>query len=204
MSESEASSTIANTTSVGLLDRARHHDSQAWQRLVDLYGPLIHSWSRRWPLQHADRADLLQEVFQAVAAGLGGFAKRRSGDRFRGWLWTITRNKAVTLVRRRLTEPDALGGSEARSRWAALPAPNEDADWQPPAEPSHAQVVGQALRLIRPEFQDRTWQAFWQVAVEARSPDDVAADLGLSRMAVYKAKSRVLCRLRRRLDGLPD
>jgi RNA polymerase sigma-70 factor (ECF subfamily) len=53
-----------------------------------------------------------------------------------------------------------------------------------------------ALELVSGEFESRTWQAFWRSAVEGDAPADVAADLGISVWAVYKARSRVLQRLR--------
>ena len=42
--------------------------------------------------------------------------------------------------------------------------------------------------MIRAEFEDRTWEAFWRVSVDGQSPADVAADLEMSVAAVYKAK----------------
>ena len=44
-------------------------------------------------LREDDAADVFQEVFQSVAAHLSAFRRDRSGDTFRGWLRTITRNK---------------------------------------------------------------------------------------------------------------
>jgi RNA polymerase sigma-70 factor (ECF subfamily) len=49
---------------------------------------------------------------------------------------------------------------------------------------------------VRSEFEDRTWQMFWLAVVEDRTPADVAAQFGVSAVAVRKAKSRVLRRLR--------
>ena len=60
-------------------------------------------------------------------------------------------------------------------------------------------LAHRALELVRAEFEDRTWQAFWRVAAEGRPPADIADELGMTLHAVYKAKSRVLCRLRREL-----
>jgi DNA-directed RNA polymerase specialized sigma24 family protein len=40
--------------------------------------------------------------------------------------------------------------------------------------------------------------------VEDRSPQDVAAELEMSVEAVYQAKSRVLRRLRRELEGMME
>jgi RNA polymerase sigma-70 factor (ECF subfamily) len=45
-------------------------------------------------------------------------------------------------------------------------------------------------------FEERSWQAFWRVVVEGQRLADVAAELGLTRNAVYIAKSRILRRLR--------
>jgi RNA polymerase sigma-70 factor (ECF subfamily) len=55
---------------------------------------------------------------------------------------------------------------------------------------------------MQTEFEETTWRAFWQTAVEGRSGADVAENLGLTIGAVYKSKSRVLRKLRDELDGL--
>src|SRR5690349_2186455 len=95
-------SAISGSTSSGLLERAQAHDERAWARLVDLYGPLVYHWCRRAGLRAEDSADLVQEVFRSVYSGLGGFRKDRPQDTFRGWLWTISRNKLRDHARRRL------------------------------------------------------------------------------------------------------
>jgi RNA polymerase sigma-70 factor (ECF subfamily) len=53
--------------------------------------------------------------------------------------------------------------------------------------------------LIRNEFEERSWQAFWRMAVGGRTANDVAAELSMSPGAVRVAKSRVLRRLREEL-----
>ena len=58
------------------------------------------------------------------------------------------------------------------------------------------------MSLVRNEFAASTWAAFWQTTAEGRLPADVAADLGMTLQAVYKAKSRVLHRLRQELDDI--
>ena len=61
-----------------------------------------------------------------------------------------------------------------------------------------------ALSLMEQNFDRQTWHAFWRFVVQGDSASDIAADLGVSIWAVYKAKSRVLQRLRAELDGLMD
>jgi RNA polymerase sigma-70 factor (ECF subfamily) len=55
---------------------------------------------------------------------------------------------------------------------------------------------------VRGHFQDSTWSAFWQTAVEGRPPQAVAEALGLTVGAVYIAKSRVLARLKEQVQLL--
>ena len=56
-------------TPVSLLERLRQPgDQEAWQRFVELYGPLIYAWSRRAGLQDQDAADLVQDVLSGGAA----------------------------------------------------------------------------------------------------------------------------------------
>ncbi len=61
-----------------------------------------------------------------------------------------------------------------------------------------------ALELIRAEFEERTWQAFWRTAVNERSSPEVAAELGMTKHAVRQAKCRVVRRVREELQGMFD
>jgi RNA polymerase sigma-70 factor (ECF subfamily) len=187
----------ASVTSLSLLERVRANDAEAWRRLVHVYSPLVYHWGKKAGLTGEDAADLLQEVFGAVAAGLGGF--RRPGGSFRGWLWGITRNKLADHYRRRAGRPEAAGGSDAHARLREVPE-------QEPADDDVAgdQVVRRALELLRGDFEDHTWQAFWRTTVEEQDAARVAADLGMTVNGVYQAKSRVLRRLREELRELVD
>jgi RNA polymerase sigma-70 factor, ECF subfamily len=198
MPESDSST----RTSRSLIDRARANDPDAWAALVDLYAPLAHRWCRRLGLNDADAADVLQDVFLSVAAHLGGFKKERSGDTFRGWLRVILRNKVHDHFRRLGREPGGEGGTEAQLRFARLtdPEPTEEGS----DDAAERLLLRRCCDLIRPEFHDRTWQAFWATAVEGRPAPDVAADLGMTAVGVRVAKSRVLQRLREALGDQPE
>ena len=185
-------------TSRGLVERACAHDPAAWARMVTLYAPLVLSWCRQWGLREEDAADVFQDVFHAVAVHIAGFRGDRAGDTFRGWLRTITRNKVHDAFRRRRREPPGVGGSEAQAFLSLLPetVPPDDDD---SGDVAVSALMRRGLELIRGEFEVRTWQAFWQTAVEGRAAKDVAEELGMSGGAVRVAKSRVLHRLRAEL-----
>lgn len=116
----------------------------------------------------------------------------------------ITRNKIRDHLRREATQPVVRGGTDFREELENLPDPNDDAslDGQSAASNEVRGVLHRAVDLIHGEFEENTWQAFWMTAVEERVPADVAADLQITVNAVYKAKSRVLRRLRDELEGL--
>src|SRR5262245_61938334 len=106
----------AYVTSLSTLSRARANDPEAWRRLVHLYSPILQRWCVRAGLQPADTADVLQDLFATVHAKLGGFRKHTPEDSFRGWLWTIARNKIRDHVRAIRRQPRAAGGSDAREQ----------------------------------------------------------------------------------------
>ena len=88
------------------------------------------------------------------------------------------------------------GGTDAQIRLAQLPAARPPEEDDSSEERADRGVVGRALELIRGEFEERTWRAFWLTAIEDRAPKEVAIELGMSPGAVRVAKSRVLRRLR--------
>ncbi len=204
ISGSSAGSQRSSATSRSLLARIQAADPAAWDRLVALYGPLVLHWCRRWDLQEQDAADVFQEVFRSVAEHVADFRRDRPGDTFRGWLRTITRNKVHDHFRRLGREPGGAGGTDAQRRFANLPAPEPPEDDGPDADAAERGLLHRALELIRSEFEERTWQAFWRIAVAGKAPRDVAVELGMSPGAVRVAKSRVLHRLRAELGDLTE
>ncbi len=192
----------SDRTSRSLLAQVRGNDAEAWDRLVQLYAPLVFHWCRHRNLHEEDIADVMQEVFQAVASNIDRFQKKKPGDTFRGWLRTIARNKICDHFRHRT--PKGIGGTEAHMHIAQLaePPPLEE---NPAADrPIEASLLSRALESARPHFQEQTWRAFWRTVVDGQSAVDVAAELSLSPGAVRVAKSRVLHRLRSELGELPD
>jgi RNA polymerase sigma-70 factor (ECF subfamily) len=195
-------------TSLSLLARVRARDQSAWDKLVRLYGPMVYGWCLRAGLQAADAADVGQEVFAAVARAIDGFRHDREGDTFRGWLFTITRNK----IRDRAATPGALGavgagGSDAQRRLAELaaePPPEGNSTCDADGSTEVKALCRRAIDLVRGEFEAPTWTAFVRAFVNGDAPADIAADLGISVNAVYLAKSRILRRLREEFASLVD
>jgi RNA polymerase sigma-70 factor (ECF subfamily) len=184
-----------------LLERVRARRPESWQRLVDLYGPVVYRWCRQLGVSQADAADLVQEVFAAVHNGLDGFRHDRPSDSFGAWLRTITRHRVYDHFRRRQGEASADGGTEAYQRLLGVEA-IEDESTPAPSVEQEGGFSRRLLELVRGEFESRTWDAFWRIVVDGQPPAEVAAALNMSIPAVYKAKSRVLRRLRQELGGL--
>jgi RNA polymerase sigma-70 factor (ECF subfamily) len=195
------SSASAFRTSPSLLLRVQADDQAAWTRLVELYAPLVYHWCRRAELGPEDAADVFQETFRSVASHIQAFRRERAGGTFRGWLRTITQNKIRDHFRRLRDEPRAGGGTDANLRLSAEPDPislDEDE-----SELSIVnQVLHRTLESIRGEFEERTWQAFWQVQIDGKSTADAGAALGMTAAAVRKARLRVLARLRQEMGDL--
>ncbi|HEX3148869.1 MAG TPA: RNA polymerase sigma factor [Gemmataceae bacterium] len=187
-----------DATSLSLLQRVRDQDRTAWERFVHLYEPVVRRWCERAGLQPSDAADLTQDLFHTVLTRLDTFRHDQPGASFRGWLWTITRNRVALHFRKQAAQPRPAGGDSA---FLDLATPTDDSTAPPE---SKAEVVRRALELIRPEFEPATWQAFWKVQVEDQPVAATAAALGLSANAVYKARARVLRRLRDEFGELID
>jgi len=187
-----------DTTPVSLLLRIRETgDREAWRKLVELTTPLLFSWAHSTRLQGADAADLVQDVLAVMVQALPTFDYDRDKS-FRGWLRTVTLNKYHEQRRRRAAAPptegdDRLDGLEG--------APESDQFWE---REFREQLVARALEVMRGEFRESTWRACWEAVVSGRSAADIAAELGITEVAVWSAKSKVLRRLREELEGVME
>jgi hypothetical protein len=106
-----------NTTSLGLLERLKlaNPDAADWQRLQDLYLPLIRHLLSRLPGLHDEIDDLTQEVFLFLLRELPAFERRRHGS-FRAWLRQITVHRTWAFYKSRRKRPTADGGRRLGGR----------------------------------------------------------------------------------------
>jgi RNA polymerase sigma-70 factor (ECF subfamily) len=191
---------VDDSTSLSLLEHVRQRSPEAWARLVFLYGPLVEHWCQSWGAPAADADDIKQEVFQAVSTAMATFRRDRPGDTFRGWLRVIARRKFLDYCRQKGKQGQAQGGTDAHRKLLQVPDPENVPADDPPDEVTR--LHHRALELVRGQFEERTWQAFWRSAVDGQTPADVGQELGMTTVAVRKAKSRVLRRLKEEMGDL--
>jgi RNA polymerase sigma-70 factor (ECF subfamily) len=187
-------------TSKSLLLRAGAGDGVAWERLVEMYQPMIHGWLLRH-LVHAQEADdLTQDVLAVVVRELARFSHGGRPGSFRGWLRTITVNRAREFYRAGRCRPRA---GDFASVLDQLADPNSTltATWD---REHDAHVLRRVLVLLESEFEQTTVRAFRRMVFDGCKPADVASELDMTLAAIYGAKSRVLQRLRQEAEGLID
>ena len=184
------------TTRPSLLIRLRNHqDFQAWAQFVDLYAPFIYGYLRKRGLQDADAADLTQVALRQVAVHVGSMEYQPGESSFRGWLFTIVRNKLHDFYDRPHHLEQGAGKSDVQRLLENQPAPDTDepAAWE---RDYQINLFAWAAEQIRPTLAQSTWEAFRMTAVEGKSGKEAAKHLGMTVAAVYLARSRVMARLR--------
>ena len=132
---------------------------------MQLYGPVVYGFARKRGLQDADAADLMQDVMRSVSGAIGRLDYDRSQGTFRGWLFTITRNKVFNFLSARRIRPQGSGDT-ATNQHARLACPtrSDGADaWELEYQ---RRLAALAMERVKGEFQENTWRAFWLTAVE--------------------------------------
>ncbi len=189
-------------TRASLLVRIRNPgDGRAWSEFVQIYEPLVYRLARRQGFQDADARDLTQQVLIAVAERVEQWDPDKSRGSFRGWLFRVSRNMMVNFMIHRRRHPPGTGNTDVM-----LALDNQPAPTGPESElfqiEYRRQLFRWAAQQIRGEFREATWDAFWQTCVDGLEIKSVAKHLGMSAGAVYIARSRVLARLRQKIEQI--
>lgn len=191
-------------TSLSLLDSLRDPGNvAAWNRLMQVYGPLIRNWLRRQQLEEQDVDDVTQEVLTVLARKIQQFERQQQVGSFRSWLRKVTVNCLRDFRRGRRSRPRGDGGTRFAEMVEQLadPASGMSRLWNQ----EHDRHVFQYLcRQARPKFSEQTWAAFRRVALRGEDARSVADELGMTVNAVYVARCRVLAHLRHLGRGLLD
>lgn len=191
-------------TRASLVLRLRDRDDHdAWGDFVVDYGPMLYRFIRSRGLQDADAADLVQDVMRSVGTAIGrlDYAKEKGG--FRAWLFTITRNKLSTYFeKRKRIGPTANDTAQFELLSNKSAGPSElDQRW----ELEHQrQLAAEAMETLKPSIDPNTWLAFELTAIEGLSAGDAGKQIGMSKGAVYVARSRVTAKLRSEIQARLD
>lgn len=189
-------------TRPSLLLRVRDpRNDQAWEEFLEIYEPLVYRLARQKRFQDADARELTQEVFLAVARAVDRFSPDRSRGSFRGWLFRIARNLMINFLEREGRCFHGTGDTWMNQALEEEPAPDAAPSGVFDGEYRH-QAFQWAAGRVREEVQENTWRAFWLTSVEGQEVSQAAKSLGLSPGAVYVARSRVLARLRKKVEEL--
>ena len=190
-----------NSTSLSLLQRLQSGtDAVSWDQLLDIYKPLIWGWLRRQNTPIQDAEDLTQDVLAILLKELPLFKHNGQKGAFRAWLRNITANRLRVYWR-------SGKGTTTVADYRSLADQLEDAasEMSQQWDRQHDQyVLRKMLSQMEQEFEPKTLTAFRKVALEGAKPEDVAAEVGMTVVAIYIAKSRVLRRLREIGESLID
>jgi len=192
-------------TRASLLERLKRTNetlvwNRAWEEFYATYSPQILAWCRRWGLQATDAEDVAAGVLAVLGRRMDSF-DYDPGYRFRGWLKTVVANeiRGFLAKRSRRSADQGEGGTNAY-RWNELRELETSATDLADDLCSQRKVLSRAIEEVRGRVQQDTWLAFERTTMLGQSPQQVAADLGISIAAVYKHKSRVLEHLRSTVD----
>ena len=174
-------------------------DADAWGQFIDIYSPLIYRFGRKKGLQDAAAADLTQDVLRAVSGAIERLNYEPRIGKFRGWLFTVAQNKLRDQISKRKRHPRGSGDTQLRSFLENQPD-SEDALSALWDQEYDRCLFEWASDRVRPRFQKKTWDAFWQTSVEGTAARQVAEQLDITVGAVYIAKSRVLADLKTEIE----
>lgn len=167
-------------------------NEQAWSEFVLIYQPVIERFLAKYGFQYADAAEVTQEVLGGVVKSIESWDSSSRSGSFRGWLYRITRNKAVTLIRKKTREAATHPDSGFLLDQVPQLDASVEADFHGEFE---RQVFLWAAEKIKPTVKPTNWQAFWRSTIQGESVETVAKELNIQSAAVYVAKCRIMKRL---------
>ena len=186
-------------TRPSLLLRLRgERDERAWAEFLLLYEPLVLRLMRRRGLQESDARDTTQQVLLRISVAIERYQPDGAEASFRRWLFRVARNVVVTFLTRQSLRAEVLDDRQIEEVLDATLAANAESDLFD-AE-YRQQVLAWATEQVRCEFRDSTWQAFVETSINGRAIAEVARELKLSPGSVYVARSRIIARLRAKVE----
>ncbi len=190
-------------TRATLIQRVQNQqDEKSWEEFVQVYRRYIYAIIRSMNISEHDTEDILQQVLINLWNSLPKMDYEKI-NRFRSWLSTVTKNCVTDFIRKRTREANRLEKASKDDtltylKSIRLPEVNQIAEreWE-------IHLTNLALENIRPLFSGKAVDAF-QMTLNGKSVEEIAAELDLKENSVYRLKNRVKERLIQEIRHLRD
>ena len=186
-----------NTTNPELLRQIKIlKDQESWVTFVHIYYESVVRWIKEisGSSQNNNLEDIAQEVFLVVFQKIENFERERKGS-LRRWIKSIVRN--VVFQKYYNDQKNNLSAYESTLDIADTRTiedrPND-----------RIELIEQAIKYVKKDFTEKSWQAFEMVYHKGLSPRETAAELQITENTVYIATSRILARIRSVLHQFID
>jgi RNA polymerase sigma factor (sigma-70 family) len=182
----------AGTTNPTLINRLGDwRDHEAWVDFVTRYDPVIRSTSGRYRLDAESTEELCQQVWIDLARRMQTY-RYDPGKTFRGWLRRLCQSRAIDLLRKKKANAVKwLEDQPAASLLQDASAGIEVDESAPSERPLLLRQAEEVQEAVRRRVGERTWQVFWNIAVEGQSVRETSASAGISYYAAFAARKRV-------------
>jgi RNA polymerase sigma-70 factor (ECF subfamily) len=186
------------TTRATLLERLRDPaDAEAWERFFALYAPLLERYARALGMVPSDAEEIRDQCLAQVVQRMSEFHYERSRGSFKAWLHRIARDKVVDWMRKPREERAQTQVACAVPDQREGPDEAWDREWR-------AEHVRFALDEVRRQEDEDGRELMRLVLAEELSAAEIGARTGLNPNQVYKARARILERVRAVLGRLGE
>jgi RNA polymerase sigma-70 factor (ECF subfamily) len=175
----------------------------AWTEFVSAYEPFLRRLIQRQGVPERHVPDAMQQVLVAVARSVDGWQDDGDPASFQRWLNRVARHVVLKFMARERRPIGGQGGTDWLESLAHVP----DAGGEEREAEYEYELVVWAAEQVRGEFLESSWKAFWATLIEGRSVAEVAAELGVSPGSVYMSRSRLMARIRSKVQevmGRPE
>ena len=173
----------------------------AWTEFVCAYEPFLTRLVRKQGTPDRHVADVSQQLLIAIAKSVDGWKPDGKVASFRRWLGRVARNVVIKYMVRERKQVTGQGGSDFLTLTEELPDASVDAEQ---ARRYEQELILWAAELVRGEFRESSWRAFWATQIDGRSVADVAEELGVTTGSIYMSRSRILARFRSHIEDVLD
>jgi len=177
-------------TSTKLLEDLKASKEDAWKHFCNNFGNMLKSFARKRGLSSHLSEDAAQETLQTFLKALRAGKYRKEDGRLRNWLFGIA-YKIILNMKKKLPREQLIADNQTGTCFLDTIEDSKavkhtwNIEW-------HHLILRDCIEKAREKFSARTFKVFELYTIKDMTADQVAAQMVISKNAVFIANGRVL------------